>query len=196
MRINYLSFLLLLILIAACNQNNNKYYSDGSTETEVIDNRDKLDSILRFMFETDFTLNKVFIVDSTQQMKISKSRLHKFNKHEFDIINDSIIYAFNRLNHKKEEIGTLLNMVGFRKGSSSDLLYNNSFGWEYVNDNLGIDAIVEISTPIYFTRENQDYVFIYISSIQSGAVGYGAFYLIQIKEDGFEIIKEFADYII
>ena len=187
-----------------------KVFYDNGTKTKMLlynrsgkiiikryyDNRDKLDSVLRFMFETDFTLNKIFVVDSTLQMKISKARLQKFGKQEFQIINDSIINTFNQLNKEKEEIGSLIRSNGFRKGSVNELLKDNSFEWEYVNDSLVIEGIIRLSTPVYFTNNNQDYVFIYISSMHSGAVGYGAFYLIRIKEEGFEVVREFPDFVV
>ena len=170
--------------------------SGAILQRKFYDNRDKLDSILRFMLKADSALNKVFIVDSTQQMKITKRRLQKFNtKYNFEIVNDSIINVFNRLNKEKTEIVTLLKTNGFRIGSVSDLLHNNSFEWDYVRDSLGIEMIVNLSNSVYFTKAHNDYVFIYISTMQSGAVGYAAFYLILIKEDGFEVVKEFPDFV-
>jgi hypothetical protein len=75
-------------------------------------------------------------------------------------------------------------------------LYNNSFEWDYVRDSLGIEMIVDLSNPVYFTKAHKDYVFIYISTMHSEFVGYGAFYLILIKEDGFEVVKEFPDFVV
>ena len=79
---------------------------------------------------------------------------------------------------------------------NSFLCSSKGFNWDYVNDSLEVDVIVNISYPVFFTSDNKELVFIYISQIQSGAVGYGAFYVFQFEEGLLNIIEEFPDFIV